>query len=777
MKEIDICNELHQNFIDFSYEANSQRAFPDARDGLKPGQRACLWEFYTKGYVSSKPHVKSAKVAGGVIANWWPHSDDAIYQTFARMSQPWINNIPEVDWHGSNGNIIISGEPASSRYTEARLAKSTEDGMMQGIKKKNVPMILNFSEDAEMPEVLPAVFPRLLVNGSQGIGVTIAQYWAPTNLKELTAVIEKYVKTDELDYSDLAPDFPTGGTIINKDELEKIYETGKGKIILRGTAEIKGNNILITEMPYQVYVEPFIDDVKKLIEKGEITDIKDIYNKSDKKRLLIEIETSNPSKVLAQLYSLTDFQKSINPNQYALVSKTPKLLTLKDYLDIYIAHNLLCIKKEAEFDLAKAQARLEIVNGLLKALEDIDNIIALIKSSKSAVAAKENLINKYSFTPVQAQAIVDMKLGKLANLEKIELAKEAEELKSTVEEKTLIINKEEQRKSIFLNRLLSFTKKYGTDRKTQLTQIDVSKDKETAEVIPEDVIVILTKGGLVKKIPKKTYRPQRKNGKGFKSVDDIVLFTRETNTVDKLLMFSDKGKMYQIIVDKIPTGTNSTQGTPIESLLKIDDDETIIGAKTLERDNEYQYIIFFTKNGIVKKSKVEEYQTTRSFLQAIKLKEEDSIASITFLKNEENLMIFTKKGYSIHFESKNIKAIGRITTGVKGINLTENDEVIAGFALDNQNEVIILQSNGIGKICEIKDFPTQIRGGKGVICSSGNIATVIPINDKEVFDIFISGAPNSITIKVKDIKKVQRIATGGKVINGSQIFNAALIKE
>ena len=393
MNIIDVCDELSQNFIDFAYEANSERAFPDARDGLKPGQRACLWEMYSKGYTSKKPHVKSAKISGGTIASWWPHGDVAIYETFARMSQPWINNLPEVDWHGSNGNIVIGSAPASSRYTEARLSKVVEDGMLQGLKKNNVPMQLNFSEDAEWPTVLPAVLPRLLINGSQGIGVTIANTWIPMNFVEVSDVIKNYITTGEVDTTKPLIDFPSKGIIINSKDLHIIHETGKGKVVLRGRAEVTDKSILITELPYQVYVEPFIESVRKLIETDEIKGIKNIYNKTDKKHLLIEIECDNPNGILKGLYNKTDLQKSYSANQWALVGKTPQLLTLKDYIQIYVEHNLECIRREIQFDLDKAEARMHIVDGLLKALEDIDNIIKLIKTSASAAAAKDALIN------------------------------------------------------------------------------------------------------------------------------------------------------------------------------------------------------------------------------------------------------------------------------------------------------------------------------------------------------------------------------------------------
>ena len=294
---IDVCKEVHQNFLDFSYEANSQRAFPSALDGLKPGQRACLWEMYSKGFVSSKPHVKSAKISGAVIGELWPHGDTAIYDTFARMSQPWINNIPEVDWHGANGSQKAGPEPASARYTEARLSKASEDGFFGNINKNVVNMIPNFSEDAEWPEVFPAIFPRLFVNGSQGIGMTIAQNWLCGNLNEFFEKVKRYIVRGRITYDNIYPDFPSGGVIINKSELHTIYETGRGRCVLRAKTEIDGNNILITELPYQVYIEPLLKDIKQLIEEEKITGITDVLNKSDKNTLLIEIQCSGTPKM------------------------------------------------------------------------------------------------------------------------------------------------------------------------------------------------------------------------------------------------------------------------------------------------------------------------------------------------------------------------------------------------------------------------------------------------------------------------------------------------
>ena len=782
MNTIDIKQELSQNFIDFSHEANCQRAFADARDGLKPGQRACLWEMYNKGYLSNKPHVKSAKISGGVIATWWPHGDTAIYDTFARMSQSWINNIPEVDWHGANGSIQISGEPAASRYTEARLAKVTEEGLLGNIKKHNVPMKLNFSEDEEWPQVLPALMPRLIINGCQGIGSTIANVWLPHSLSDLANIITKYIETGEIEYDNIAPNFPTGGIIINKNDLSAIYKTGKGKVVLRGKADIKEKSILITEIPYQVYVEPFIAQIKELIEKDELTGINNILNKSDKKRLLIEIECEdNPASILNQLYKKTSLQKSYSANQFALVGKTPKLLNLKEYLDIYIQHNYDCIKRENEYDLKKAKDRLEIVEGLIKALEDIDNIIALIKKSESSSDAVKNLISKYQFTERQAKAIVDMKLGRLAHLEKIELNQEQKDLTSTIEKCNEIINNVEKQKEIYLERFSAFVKKYKDNRKTELTHIDIKpEEKEIAEVVPVDVVIVTTQSGLIKKVPVANFKIQKKGGKGVKSEDDTLLSTIKTNTVDYVMFFSDKGKMYRTIVDNIPDGTNTTKGVPINSLIQLENNEKIIAVTILHRKTTPQFILFITKQGIIKKSYLSEYTGVKrnAGIAALKIKDGDAVSNIIF-QDEEDLIIITKKGMSIKIATKEIGAIGRVATGIKAINLIEGDEVVAAMPVHKEtDQVAIFSTLGLAKKVPIKDFPLQGRGGKGTIAyktsdQTGEIAGAAMVSDED--NILICGNKSNLCISATEIPSLGRTSIGNIMIKNNKVISITKI--
>ena len=779
---INIEKEIGQNFIDFSYEANSSRAFADARDGLKPGQRACLWEMFNSGYTSKKPPVKSAKISGAVTGNWWPHGNVAIYETFARMSQPWINNIPEVSWHGNNGSKLTGPECASERYTEARLAPIAEEGMFRGIKKNVVNMISNYSEDAEWPEVLPAIFPRLMVNGCQGIGSTIANVWLPHSFTEISNAIINYIDNNTIDYDNLAPDFPTGGIIINKKDLSTIYKTGKGKVILRGRAEIKKDKILITELPYQVYAQPYVEALTEMAIKDEITGISEISNKSGKKQLLIEITCNEmPEKVLKQLYKKTNLQKSYNANQWALVGKTPMLLTLEDYFKIYINHNIDCIVREAEFDMKKALDRLHIVEGLLNALEDLDNIIALIKKSASGAAAKEKLIEKYDFTEAQAKAILAMRLSSLANLEKIELQNEKAELNNTIEKLDALINNKSLQTAELKGRLSALVKKYGNARRTELTHIEIKpEEKEIAEVTPEDVVVVATQSGLIKKIPTTSYRVQRRGGKGIKSTDDAILDVIKTNTIDTMMFFTSKGKMYRTVVDNIPTGTNVSKGILISDIVKLGPDEKVIAISSLHRKSTPNYVIFVTKMGMVKKTYLEEYTKTNrnTGIAALNVKDGDEVVEIVF-QDEEDMILITEQGMSIKFSTKEINPIGRVAMGVKGIKLADGDSVVAALPVHKlTDQVGIFTRNGIGKKIELKEFPIQARGGKGTIAykptdSAGVVVGAAMVSNED--NILICGNKTSICISAKEVPQISKQGVGNILLKNNIVSSITKI--
>lgn len=752
---IDIREELSKNFIDFAAEANGQRAFPDARDGLKPGQRACLWEMYVKGYTSNKPHVKSAKVDGGVAATWWPHGTTAIYDTFARMSMPWINNIPEVDFHGSNGNQVIGAAPAADRYTEARLAPASEQGFLSEMKKNPVPMIKNFSEDEEWPEVLPAIFPRLAVNGSQGIGVTVAQVWLPMNLGELTTAIKGYIHSGTLDVSEGLIDFPTKGIIINKDDLHIIHETGKGKVILRGKVEIKGNNILITELPYQVYVEPFIDDIKKLIKEGTLTGIDDILNKSDKKRLLVEIScTENPEQVLKMLYAKTDLQKNFNANQFALVGKTPRMLTLKDYIDIYVQHNLNCIQKEYRFDLDKATKKLEVTQGLIKALASIDDIIVLIKQSDSSKDAIGKLVTKYGFTEVQAKAIVDMKLGRLAKLEAVELNKTEQGLQSDIAEFNRILNSEVNQKELFLTRLDTFTKKFGFPRRTQLTQIEIPKEsKSKPEFIPEPCGIVITTTHTIKRMAK-AIKPK---------ANEYFLMNQETDTGDWLSVFTAAGKMYKIQTKDIPEGTTASKGIGIAALVEMGNDTPV--AYFLHSQFGEGTLLFVTSRGQIKCAKMEEFTSTRKGgVIATKLREGDSVTAVMEYHGED-VEVITKKGMSIHLRGSDIPIQGKNTLGVKGMNIAEDDSVAQVLLIPKDTiGLVVIAETGQGKRIPLSELPPQGRGGKGVSITPKNDfagAVFITKEDSRILFVMPSGVKSE---SARQIPLHSRVNTGVQII-------------
>ena len=601
----DLIQELGTNFIEYAVAVNTDRAIPDAKSGLKPVAKRILYGAYDEGYVYSKPHVKCANIVGNVMAYWHPHGDSSIYGALVRLSQPWVMRYPLIDFHGSMGNRDGDG-PAAYRYTEARLAKLSEDGMLYGIKKNNVDFMPNYSETKEEPVTLPALFPNLLCNPNTGIGVAMACNWLPHNLREVFNAIVDY--TDGKEPTLPGPDFPTGGLIINGNDLPNIVKSGKGSVKIRGKYKMEGNNIVFYELPYGVATEALMEEIGSACDEGKITGVANIRNESNRKngfRLVIECEKNAPiATIINLLFRETSLQTSISYNQVALVDKTPVELNLKQCIDIYITHNIECIIREAEFDKEKATDKLEVINGLLKALEDIDNIIALIKKSESAAAAREGLQSKYGFSEAQAKAIVDMKLGKLAGLERIELQKEADELKELINKLNGIL---ERPIVELLYRLKALVDKYGDDRRTEITQLAETKEEKEIEFVePEKCVVVMTEGGLIKRVPSSSFRTQRRNGKGVKTQDDITSAVIRTNTIDSLMVFTDSGKMYRLLVDTIPVGTNVTKGVPIKSLIAMEANENPTIIYSIYRDTTAKYVLFVTKNGIVKKTSLQD---------------------------------------------------------------------------------------------------------------------------------------------------------------------------
>ena len=768
----DVRQELGTNFIEYAVAVNTDRAIPDAKSGLKPVAKRILWSAYEEGRTFSKPHVKSARIVGDVMGKYHPHGDSSIYGAMVRLSQPWVMRYPLIDWHGSNGNQSGDG-PAASRYTEARLAKISEDGLLAGLKKKNVDFIPNYDETMDEPITLPAIFPNLLCNPNTGIGVAMACNWLPHNLNEVAQAIYDYMEEKEPTLP--GPDFPTGGIIINKNDIPGIMRTGHGSIKLRGKYDIEKNNIVFYELPYGKSIEDIMNQIGEICDAKEIDGISEIRDETNKKGVRVVIEctkTANLDAIVNKLFNKTDLQTSISYNQVALIDKTPTELNLKQCIKLYIEHNVDCLKKEVNFDLIKATDRLHIVEGLLIALEDIDNVIALIKKSESSAAAKEALIQKYSLSEPQAKAILAMRLSSLARLEKIELQNEKNTLCDDIADyKTLLSSPELQVKEV-RRRLEEIVKKYGDTRRTDLMQVDIKpEEKEIAEVVPVDVVVVTTQSGLIKKVPTSSFKVQKRGGKGIKSNDDAVMSTIKTNTVDYMMFFTNNGKMYRTVVDNIPDGTNASKGVPINTLVQLEPNEKVIAVTSLHRKTIPQYAIFITKQGMFKKTYLSEYMSAKrnAGIAAIKIKEGDSVANVIF-QDDEEIIILTKKGMSIRFATKTIGAIGRLSVGVKGINLAEGDEVIAALPIHKDTDTVaIFTVSGMGKKVNLKEFPLQGRGGKGTIASKEEIAGAAMVSDED--NILLVGNKSSICISTTEVPLLTKTSSGNILIKNNRIVS------
>ena len=769
----DLIKELGTNFIEYAVAVNTDRAIPDATSGLKPVARRILWSSFESGRTFSKPHVKAARIVGDVMGAYHPHGDTSIYGALVRLSQSWVMRYPLVDWHGNNGNIAGDGA-AHMRYTEARLSKLAEEGMLNGLKKRNVEFIPNYSEDAEEPVTLPSIFPTLLCNPNTGIGVAMACNWLPHNLGEVAQAIYDYIDGKEPMLP--GPDFPTGGIVINAKDVPNILRTGHGSVKVRGRYKLEGQNLVFYEIPYGTTIESLLSEIGVVCDNKEIEGISEIRDESNKKGLRIVVccqKGFDPDSIAKKLFLKTNLQTSISYNQVALINKTPTELNLKQCVEIYLNHNINCLIKEIEYDLDKAEARLHIVKGLLIALEDIDNVIALIKTSSSGETARTKLMDKYKIDEIQAKSILAMRLSSLARLEKIELEAEKDGLERDIETYNKILGSEYEQINIIKNRLVEIVKKYGDARRTELTNIEIKpEEKEIETVTPEDVVVILSQTDEIKRVAKSSFRTQRKGGKGVKSEDDAVLDTIATNTIDTLLVFTDTGKMYRLLVDNVPAGTNASKGVRIGTLINLEPNEKVIAITSLERKNNKKYVVFITKKGLFKKTLLEEYTKTKrtTGIAAINIKDGDSIANIE-LMDEEDMIIVTKNGMSIHFETKDIASIGRVTAGVKAIKLADDDEVLTGLPIRNDNDTVAVFSNlGCAKRTEISEFPLQGRGGKGVVIykatpGTGEVIGAAMVSNED--NVLLVGK-TSICISAQDIPVLGRPATGNIMIKNGK---------
>ena len=777
---LDVTKELSQNFIEYAAAVNTDRSIPDAKSGLKPVARRIIFGAFDTGRTSNKPYVKNARIVGDVMGSLHPHGDSSIYGALVRLSQGWIMRYPLIDFHGNQGSINGDG-PAAMRYTEGRLAKLAEEGLLAGLKKKCVDYVPTYDDSDEEPITLPAVFPNLLCNPNSGIGVAMACNWACHNLREVEAAIIDYMDGKEPMLP--GPDFPTGGIIINKNDIPNIMKTGRGSVKIRARYEVKKNTIIFTEIPYGTTVEALLAEIGEVCEAENIgvTDVKDQTDTRGVKIVLECDKNANPEIIVQKLFAKTNLQSSFAYNQVALVDKVPTEMNLKDCCAVYVKHNIECIVREAQFDLEKATDRLHIVEGLLKALEDIDNIVALIRKSASAADAKVALIEKYKFSEAQAKAILDMKLAKLANLEKVELQNEKAELEKTIKDLTALIGNEELQKTELKSRLAAIVKKYGDDRRTELAQIEITKEeKEIAFVEPEKCVVVMSKGGLIKRIPTASFRTQKRNGKGVKTQDDINSAVIRTNTIDSLMVFTDQGKMYRILVDNIPVGTNVSKGTSLHQLIEMQDNENPSIIYSIYRDTDAKFVLFVTKNGLVKKTSLEEYIKTKkkTGIAAISLKEGDSLASVSLVKDED-IVLLTAGGMGIRFNTSDVAATSRATSGVKGITLKENDYVVAAMPVrHSEDQIAVFAKGGLGKKFPMNELPVQKRAGKGLICykpteNTGNVTAGALLSDED--SILLIGDKSSICIAATEVPVLSRVSIGNQLIKNGTIYSVSKV--
>ena len=787
----DMIKEMEQSFLDYSTSVITGRALPDARDGLKPVHRRILYALAELNLVPTKPYKKSARIVGDVIGKYHPHGDSSVYEAMVRMAQDWSLRYPLVEGQGNFGSVDGDGA-AAMRYTEARMSKITLE-MLRDLKKDVVDFQPNFSEDLEEPMVLPSRIPNLLLNGTSGIAVGMACSFAPHNMNEIIDGIIATINNRDITVEELhkeyikAPDFPTGGTIINQHELLNGYKTGKGRVRIRGKYNVekigRRECLVFYEIPYGVKKEKLIEDIAKLCEDKSIEGITDIRDTSNKHGMRIEIEVKkdiNPDVIANHLFRLSALEDTYSLNHTSIVNKSPKVLNLKELIEVYIDHQVEVITRRTQFDLRKIDARLHIIEGLLKALEDIDNVIALIKASNNVQTAIEGLMKKYSLSEIQAKAIVEMKLRKLTGLEKVELEQENKELVEEANHLKSILGSTEVLNSVLIDELNEIKSNYGDARKTDVTNVIVKADEKDIQYVqPEEVVVVMTKAGNVKKIPAKSFKVQNRNGKGVKNQDDIILDVIRTNTIDTLMVFTALGKMYRLVVDQVPTGTNSSRGVAIHTLVKMEEHDKAIAITSLKRKTDAEFVVSVSEQGMIKKTKLEEYmKAKKSGIAAVGLREGDSIANIVFIKDEQ-LILVSEKGMSIRFKTDNIGSVGRTAIGVRGMKIAEGDRVVAALPINKDtDELAIFSQYGMAKRTPLKEYPIQGRDGKGTITYKPNDTTGVVVSAALVEDkdnVLVVGDQTSICISAKDIPSLGKASLGNIMIKGNNVMSVTKI--
>lgn len=783
IKEVSISQEMKSSFIDYAMSVIVSRALPDVRDGLKPVHRRILYAMNQLGMTSDKPHKKSARIVGEVIGKYHPHGDAAVYETMVRMAQDFSYRYTLVDGHGNFGSI--DGDSAAAmRYTEARMSKiSTE--LLRDINKNTIDFGDNYDGSEKEPLVMPARFPNLLVNGTSGIAVGMATNIPPHQLGEVIDGVIKIIDEPETEIDELmkiikGPDFPTGGSILGHEGIKKAYHTGKGVITIRAKANIEDMNngksrIVIDEIPYQVNKARLIEKIAELVRDKKLDGITDLRDESDRTGLRIVIELRrdvNPNVILNNLYKLTSLQTTFGINMLALVDGQPKILNLKEILVNYLNHQRVIIRRRTEFELKKAEERAHILEGLRIALDHLDEVIALIRASETAEEAKNGLINKFNLSEIQAQAILDMRLQRLTGLEREKIENEYKELINKINELKAILADEQKILAIIKDELNEIKAKFNDERRTKITfNYEALEDED---LIPEEeVVIMLTNHGYIKRLPISTYKSQKRGGKGVTGMgtkeDDFVRHIFITNSHNYIMFFTNKGKVYRLKAYEIPELGRSAKGTPIINLIQIEKGEWINAVFPTRDTNSDNFLFFATAQGIVKKSLLSDYDNIRKGgIIAINLKEDDELIGVKLTDGNQDIFLGTKYGQSIRFSEKDVRTMGRGTTGVKGINLAKNDLVIGMDIVTDEQDILIVTVNGYGKRTPSTEYRSQTRGGKGiktlnVTKKTGHIIGLAIVTNQEDL-IIVTASAMVIRLQIDNISIMGRYTQGVRLI-------------
>ncbi|PWW08853.1 DNA gyrase subunit A [Paenibacillus cellulosilyticus] len=728
IRDRDIGTEMRDSFMEYAMSIIVSRALPDVRDGLKPVHRRILFAMSELGMSPDKPYKKSARIVGEVIGKYHPHGDSAVYDTMVRMAQDFSMRYMLVDGHGNFGSV--DGDMAAAmRYTEARLSKIAME-LLRDLNKETVDFVPNYDGEEHEPAVLPSRFPNLLVNGVTGIAVGMATNIPPHNLSEVIDGIQALIVNPEITSIELmnyikGPDFPTYGYVMGQSGIRQAYTTGRGSVTMRAKATIEENGgkarIIVHELPYQVNKARLVEKIAELVREKKVEGITDLRDESDRNGMRIVIELRRdvtPSVVLNNLYKQTQLQSTFGINMLALVNGEPKVLNIKDILYYYLQHQIEIIRRRTEFDLKKAEARAHILEGLRIALDNLDEVIALIRGSQTTDEAREGLIARFGLSLEQAQAILDMRLQRLTGLERDKIEAEYNELLAKIAEYKAILADEQLVLDIISTELNEIKEKFGDERRTEIT---IGEDEILDEdLIPrEDVIISITHSGYVKRLPVTTYRSQKRGGKGVIGMDtkddDFVEHLFVSNTHHYLLFFTDKGKVYRLKAYEIPDLSRTARGTPIINLLQIEQGEVVNAVIPVESFDNDSYLFFATRQGVVKKTPLDDYSNIRKVgLIAISLREDDELIGVKLTDGNQEIIMGTGQGMSIRFPEQDVRSMGRSATGVKGIQLDEGDKVIDMDIVQNDNEVLIVTSKGYGKRTPMSEYRIQSRGGKGI---------------------------------------------------------------